>query len=167
MTRLSLTIHADGSNDFEVVGASRMPRHWIYDYNVDLVAKSGMIDFKTWVHEKVADSSPFGESDTTAIITDLETALERELSLHIMRDGEAGAELFLLLDGVLAVEVDGEEVAEVGPGSVLGERAVLERGPRTSTLRARTPVKVAVASADDMQAEALAELASHHRREDA
>lgn len=112
-------------------------------------------------------------------------ALERELSLHIMRDGkkpeirklaegdtlvkqgEAGAELFLLLDGVLTVEVDGEEVAEVGPGSVLGERAVLKGGPRTSTLRARTPVKVAVASADDMQAEALAELASHHRREEA
>ena len=184
-TRLSLTIHADGSNDFEVVGASRMPRHWIYDHNGDLVAKSGMIDFKTWVHEKVADSSPFGESDTTAIISDLETALERELSLHIMRDGkkpeirklaegdtlveqgEAAAELFLLLDGVLTVEVDGEEVAEVGPGSVLGERAVLEGGPRTSTLRARTPVKVAVASADDMQAEALAELASHHRHEEA
>ncbi len=43
----------------------------------------------------------------------------------------------------------------------------IEGGPRTSTLRARTPVQVAVASADDMQAEALAELASHHRREEA
>ena len=54
----------------------------------------------------------------------------------ITEQGEDGDELFLLLDGVLAVEIDGAPVAEVGPGSVLGERAIIEGGVRTSTLRA-------------------------------
>ena len=31
-----------------------------------------------------------------------------------------------LLNGVLVVEVDGEKIAELGPGAVFGERAVLE-----------------------------------------
>ena len=79
--------------------------------------------------------------------------------------GEPGTELYLLLDGVLGVDVNGDTVAEVGPGTLLGELAVLEGGLRTATLRAVTPVKVAVASADQIDTEALRELAQGHRRE--
>ncbi len=183
-TTLALTIHADGSSDFEVAGASKMPRHWIYDRNMDLAAKSGMIDFKGWTQESFGDNTPWGDADSAAIVTAVETALERELSIHIMRSGakpkfrrlsegstlvrqgDEGHELFLLLDGVLTVEVDGAAIAEVGPGSILGERAVIEGGTRTSTLRAATPVKVAVASASEIKPETLAELATHHRREE-
>jgi hypothetical protein len=43
------------------------------------------------------------------------------------------ARLLLLLDGVLAVEVDGLRVAEIGPGAVIGERAHQERSVRTAT----------------------------------
>ena len=46
----------------------------------------------------------------------------------LVEQGETGDELFLLLDGVLAVEVDGEEVAELGPGAILGELAGVEGG---------------------------------------
>jgi len=84
-----------------------------------------------------------------------------------VEQGEQGEALFFLLDGVLAVEVDGAVVAEVGPGAVVGERAMLEGGRRTSTLRAVTPAKVAVAPADRIDADALAELSQGHRREDA
>ena len=45
--------------------------------------------------------------------------------------------MFLLLNGVLVVEVDGEKLAELGPGAVFGERAVLEGGTRTATLARR------------------------------
>ena len=183
-TTLTLTIRADGSHSFEVSGASKMPRHWIYDENFDLVAKSGMIDFKGWTQESFGDNTPWGDSDSPAVVTAVETELERRLSTHIMRDGkkpkirklleaetlvnqgDPGVDLFLLLDGVLTVEVDGEAVAELGPGSILGERALVEGGDRTSTLQARTPVKVAIAHATDIQPEALAELAMHHRREE-
>lgn len=184
-TTLSLTIRTDGSNDHQVTGASKMPRHWIYDHKSDLVAKSGMIDFKGWAQEGQKHKTPWGGEDSPAIVAAVESELERKLSVQIMQDGkrpkfrkvaegedlvtqgDSGKELFLLLDGVLSVLVNGEPVAEVGPGSMLGERAVVEGGIRTSTLRATTPVRVAVASSSDLREEILEELATQHRREEA
>jgi CRP-like cAMP-binding protein len=84
----------------------------------------------------------------------------------LTKQGEPGDEVFLLLDGVLAVEVDGKSQAELGPGAILGERAVLEGGRRTSTLRAVTECKVAVAAADRVDPETLTELSKGHRREE-
>lgn len=182
-TTLSLTIRTDGSHEFEVTGASKMPRHFVYDDNGDLVAKSGMIDFKGWTQESFGDNTPWGGVDSPAVVTAVETALERELSTRIMREGkkpkilrlstgealveqgEPGTELFLLLDGLLGVAVDGEVVAEVGPGSILGERSLIEGGTRTSTLRAVTPAKVAVAHGLDIQESVLRDVAEGHRRE--
>lgn len=83
----------------------------------------------------------------------------------LVEQGSSSDELFLLLNGVLVVEVDGEKVAEVGPGAVLGERALLEGGMRTATLRAVTDCKVAVAGVRDVDVERLARLAEGHRRE--
>ena len=181
---LALTIHADGSSEFEVLGASAFPRHWIYDAEGKLAAKTGTIDFATWYRKAFGTHTPWGDEDSPAFVTVAETAIERELSRTIMsghkprvrkigtgdtlvRQDQEGTELFVLLDGVLAVEVDGEPVAEVGPGAILGERAVLEGGRRTSTLRAVTPCKVAVAGADEIDRAALAEVAYGHRREEA
>jgi CRP-like cAMP-binding protein len=80
---------------------------------------------------------------------------ERE---YLVRQGDPGDSLFLLLDGVLSVTIDGETVAEVGPGVVLGERAVLEGGIRTASLQAATPVRIAVAPADRIDRDALVQL---------
>jgi hypothetical protein len=182
-TTLALRINKDGTSQHEVVGASRFPRHWIYDHAGKLVAKSGLIDFTTWFNDSFGERTPWGEYDSPALITAVETALERELSRTIMRgekpqmrqlgageplveQGEPGRDLFLLLDGVLSVEVDGRRVAEIGPGAILGERAFLEGGTRTSTLRAATPCRVAVTSAEEVEEASLAEVAAGHRRED-
>jgi hypothetical protein len=183
-TTLALTLHADGRTEHEVVGASSFPRNWIYDDGGRVVAKSGLMDFKQWYRRAFGKHSPWGDEDSPALVTAVETALERELSVTIMRGGTApairklaagkelvmqgdpGDEVFLLLDGVLTVEVGGEPLAQIGPGAVLGERAVLEGGVRTSTLRAETACKVAVAAADQLDRAALAELSSGHRRED-
>jgi CRP-like cAMP-binding protein len=83
----------------------------------------------------------------------------------LVQQGTPGDEVFLLLDGVLAVEVDGTRVAEVGPGAVVGERALLEGGLRTATLVAVTPIRVVRATADAIDRDALAELALGHQRE--
>ena len=183
-TTLALTVHADGSSTHEVVGASPFPRHWIYDRDGNLAAKSGLIDFSTWYRRAFGKHSPWGDEDSPALVTEVETALERQLSTAVMRggkkprlrklgegetlteQGKPGDELFLLLDGVLRVEVDGERMAELGPGAILGERAILEGGLRTSTLRAVTRCKVAVATADDLDPAALAEVSQTHRREE-
>jgi CRP-like cAMP-binding protein len=84
----------------------------------------------------------------------------------LVEQGQPGEELFLLLDGVLAAELNGEKVNELGPGAILGERAILEGGTRTLTLRALTDVKVAVAPGDQIDREALAEVATGHRKEE-
>lgn len=183
-TTLTLTIRADGSHDFEMTGASKMPRHFIYDDNGDLVAKSGMIDFKGWTQESFGDNTPWGDTDSPALVTAVETALERELSTRIMREGkkpqirrldagevlveqgQPGTELYLLLDGVLGVEVDGAAIAELGPGSIVGERALIEGGMRTSTLRSATPATVAIARNVDIQESLLRDVAAGHRREE-
>jgi len=83
----------------------------------------------------------------------------------LVEQGESGDELFLLFDGVLSVEQDGQEVVEVGPGAILGEMALLEGGRRTATLRAVTRCRVAVVPGDRVDREALAEVA-RRRRED-
>jgi hypothetical protein len=184
-TTLALTIHADGRSEHEVLGASTFPRCWVYGPDRSVVAKSGLMDFQQWYRHAFGKHSPWGDEDSPALVTAVETALERELSLTIMRggvapairklaegkalvtQGEPGDEIFLLLDGVLAVEVDGEPLAQLGPGAILGERALLEGGLRTCTLRAVTRCKVAVASGDQLDRDALAELSTGHRREEA
>jgi hypothetical protein len=182
-TTLALTINADGTSAFELLGASQFPRHWVYDADGALSAKVGLADFKEWWRTSFGKHTPWGDTDSPALVTAVETALERDLATRIMRSGakpgirkfaagdvvtrqgDAGDELFLLLDGVLSVEVDGEPLAEVGPGAILGERAILEGGARTSTLRAMTKAKVAVARAGEIDVAALEELSDGHRRE--
>jgi hypothetical protein len=180
-TTLALTIRADGSAEHELVGASPFPRHWIYDDEGKLVQKAGTIDFKTWYRESHGERTPWGEEDSPAVVTAAESDLERRLSSEIMQRGaalerkrfapgdtlveqdEPGDELYLLLDGVLSVEIDGEEVAEVGPGALVGERALLEGGTRKATLRAATPCRVAVVPGAAVDRTAL-ELLSEGRR---
>ena len=182
-TTLELIIYADGTAKGRLVGASPFPRHWIYDANGELVEKSGSIDFERWYRQTHGPNTPWGEEDSPAMTTAVESELERELSASIMRgdakldrrrlgegetlteQGAEGNELYLLLDGVLAVEIDGEPMAEVGPGALLGERALLE-GTRTATLRATTPARVVVVPADAIEESAMQELAASHRREE-
>jgi CRP-like cAMP-binding protein len=143
-----------------------------------------MTDFKDWAGRAFGRHTPWGDEDSPALVTAVETALERELSNVIMRggakpsirslgagevlttEGEPGDELFLLLDGVLVVEIDGTSWAELGPGAVIGERAVLEGGVRTATTRAATPIRVAAVPAAQVDTERLIALAAGHRREE-
>jgi len=180
-TTLGLTINADGSSKWELVGASAFPRHWIYDHEGNLVAKSGVIDFDTWYRESHERNTPWGEEESEAVLTAAESSLERQLSLEIMGErpkprtvgagevlveqGSTGRDIFLVLDGMLDVSVDGEVVGEVGPGAIVGERAWLEQGTRTATLTARTRARVVTVGADDLDPGDVYELSAGHRRE--
>jgi len=182
-TTLGLTINVDGSSAAEVLGASTFPRHWVYDRDGKLVKKSGLMDFRTWWNHAFGERTPWGDQDSPALMTEVETALERELSPLIMKSersirsvakgatlveqGDLGDQVFLLLDGTLAAEVDGKVVAEIGPGAILGERAAFEGGRRTATLRAVTPCRVAIADADRLAEADRLELSREHRREEA
>jgi hypothetical protein len=170
-TTLALTIRADGSSEHELVGASPFPRHWIYD----------TVDFKTWYREAHGEHTPWGDEDSEPFVAQAESALERELSgslveaklprrklkqdERLVEQGEPGNELYLVLDGVLAAVVDGEEVAQVGPGAILGEGAIVGEGVRNATLRACTPARVAVIEPELIDREAMETLAAGRRRD--
>src|SRR2546425_182929 len=67
-TTLALTIHADGSSEHQVVGASPFPRHWIYDHTGVLVAKTGLIDFTGWLRGAFGRHTPWGEEESPALV---------------------------------------------------------------------------------------------------
>ena len=184
-TTLALTIYADGSTGHELVGASAFPRHWIYDADGALAGKSALIDFKTWYRTAGLARSPWRGHENEVVATEAETALERRLSLIIMREGgraprvtnvkagatiltegEAADDIVLVLDGMVEVEAAGSVLAKLGPGAVLGERASLEQGRRTATVRALTNCRVVSYLAADLSVEDLRELATDHHRED-
>jgi CRP-like cAMP-binding protein len=83
----------------------------------------------------------------------------------LTEQGQPGDDIYLLLDGVLSAWVDGAQVGELGPGAVIGERALLEEGRRTATLRAVTKCVVAVVAKDQIDRGNLASLAEVHHRE--
>jgi Cyclic nucleotide-binding domain len=180
-TTLALTVGTDGSSEHQLVGASTFPRHWIYDRDGHLVEKSGTIDFKAWYRGAHGERTPWGDEESDAFVTAAESALEREISRELMagkmiperrmleldetlvEQGAPGDELYLILDGVLAVEIDGEEIAEIGPGAIVGERALLEGGTRTATLSARTRCRVAVIPGELIDRQELEDLATTRR----
>jgi hypothetical protein len=182
---LTLTLHADGTDEPAMTGASTFPRHWVYGADGHLSHKSGLTDYANWAATSFGKHSPWGDEDSPALVTAVETALERALSVQLMhgaakpvisrfragdtlvRQGEPGTSVYLVLDGVIRVEHDGEPLAEYGPGAMLGERAHLEGGIRTSTLTAVTDCRVASVEASQFDHDALVELSGGHRREDA
>ncbi len=183
-TTLALTLHPDGSSEVEMSGASAFPRHWVYGPDGRVLLKSGLTDQARWMAHSFGVRTPWADHDREALVVAVESELERQLSTDIMqggehpevrnlaegtqltRQGDPGNELFLVLDGVVRVDVDGNALAELGPGAVIGERALLEDGIRTSTVTAVTPVRVAVAASDRIDLERLRTLADSHRRED-
>jgi putative peptide zinc metalloprotease protein len=66
----------------------------------------------------------------------------------VVRQGERGAEFFIIAEGQAEVSIleRGEErtVRKLKPGDFFGERALLEGGIRTATVRALTPMKLLV-----------------------
>lgn len=182
-TTLRLTLHADGHSEYDLTGASPFPRHWVYDASGALTLKAGLADWERWLAQPSIAATPWGAEDSAPVVAAAETALERELSTLLMhgaakpkirslaagetlaQQGAAGDSLYLILDGVVDVSVDGQTLGDLGPGAVLGERAVLEGGMRTATLSAITAVRVAEAPADSIDHAALARLAEGHRRE--
>ena len=59
----------------------------------------------------------------------------------IALEGEGGLMFFVVESGEASVEVQGEEVATLGPGAAFGEIALIDRRPRTATVTALSDLK--------------------------
>lgn len=62
----------------------------------------------------------------------------------VCTEGEAGHEFYLLAEGEAAVERGGQTVAKLHTGDHFGELALLDRGPRSATVRALTDTRMYV-----------------------
>ena len=57
----------------------------------------------------------------------------------LMRQGDRGAEMFVLVKGTVKVERDGRLLADRGSRAVLGEIALISQMPRTATVTTLEP----------------------------
>lgn len=176
-TTLELVLHADGRAERSLVAASPFPAHWVYDADGRLVERAGLTSITEWYGEALGGESPWGGDDSPPVLEAVERELARillrsgarmprrrlERGETLVRQGDPGHDMFLLLGGVLEVEIDGDVVAELGVGALVGERALLEGGTRTATLRAATFCRVAVVPVELLSRSKLEELARRRR----
>jgi CRP/FNR family cyclic AMP-dependent transcriptional regulator len=85
----------------------------------------------------------FAELDERDLESLAEEFNERRFSTGnaIALEGEGGLMFFVVAEGEASVEVHGEEVARLGPGSHFGEIALIDRRPRTATVTALSELK--------------------------
>lgn len=69
----------------------------------------------------------------------------------LTEQGQSGGEFFIVLSGEAEVKRDGKVVDTIKPGDFFGEIALLDNGPRTATVTARTPMRLLVLSHGQFQ----------------
>lgn len=52
----------------------------------------------------------------------------------LVTEGERGSEAFVLASGAADVTIGGQRIAQIGPGAVVGEMALLDHGRRAATV---------------------------------
>jgi CRP/FNR family transcriptional regulator, cyclic AMP receptor protein len=56
----------------------------------------------------------------------------------IMQEGQVGVLMYIVMDGRVSIVIKGITVERIGPGSVFGEMALVEKAPRLASARADT-----------------------------
>jgi CRP/FNR family transcriptional regulator, cyclic AMP receptor protein len=62
----------------------------------------------------------------------------------VCTEGEPGHEFYVIADGEMAIERGGHTAAKLSTGDHFGELALLDRGPRSATVRALTDARLYV-----------------------
>jgi CRP-like cAMP-binding protein len=113
---------------------------------------TGTIDGKRLAPLSLLEGSPLPELDTVASRMWCRKALPGEV---LAREGEKGETFGLVLEGTVAItreSPDGDRfLAEVGPGSILGELALLRNRPRTATITAVDSALLAVGDRETLE----------------
>ena len=74
-----------------------------------------------------------------ATFATLESAVEGKT---IIREGGFSNDFYIVEDGTVKVEREGEHLADLGPGDVFGEQGLLEKQERSATVTATSPVRL-------------------------
>jgi CRP/FNR family cyclic AMP-dependent transcriptional regulator len=81
-------------------------------------------------------------TDELSRVLQLAEEVEAEAGAVLIDQGRVGQECFVILEGESGVYVSGEHVATNGPGSMIGEMALIEHRPRNATVVAETPMRL-------------------------
>lgn len=88
------------------------------------------------------------ELATIAKVTD---QVEVSAGRVLIREGERGRELFVLLRGEVEVRRKGRKLATLGPGAMVGEMALVSDAPRSATVTALSDLDVLVITDRDFR----------------
>ena len=77
-------------------------------------------------------------------ISGLATRLNEPAGAELTKEGRVGRELIIVLEGEVEIRTGDRVVATRGPGTYVGEIALLDNRPRTATVVAKTPVVIEV-----------------------
>ena len=84
----------------------------------------------------------FADLDATAtrIIATLASEVSVPAGKELVREGDYSYELLAIEEGTAEVTRGGTHVADLGPGDVVGEIGVVEKGTRNATVTATSPM---------------------------
>jgi len=88
---------------------------------------------------KMKESAVFDKSALAILSRALsQTTVRHERSSVIVKEGQVGVTMYVVLEGRLAVSIQDKLVEKIGPGGVFGEMALVERTPRLASVTAET-----------------------------
>ncbi len=82
------------------------------------------------------------DDDELAVIATAARHIDAVAGTTLVRQGEPGHGMLIVVEGRVEVTRDGEHLADVGPGGHVGEMALLTRGVRNATVTATTDVEL-------------------------
>jgi CRP-like cAMP-binding protein len=88
---------------------------------------------------KMKESAVFDKSALAILSRALsQTTVRYERNKVIVKEGQAGVMMYVVLEGRLAVSIQDKIVEKIGAGGVFGEMALVERTPRLATVTSET-----------------------------
>jgi CRP-like cAMP-binding protein len=97
-------------------------------------------------HLKAAPLFSSCTDDELREISRLSTPMQFKTGEVLAREGHAGHELVVILEGNAQVSIGGKHIATLGPGDFFGEVSLLDGGPRTATVTAESEIDAEVIS---------------------
>jgi CRP/FNR family cyclic AMP-dependent transcriptional regulator len=103
--------------------------------------------------DRLARLHPFADLPRRQLarVSALADEVERPAGTVLAHQGDHGGEAFVVAEGTVAVVREGEDLAVLGSGEVLGELALLDHTRRSADVVARTPVRLLVFGVRDFQ----------------